>query len=66
VICIVRPHGAAENASEVYVLKDAARDFVDHLSTAHGQATPVAGGHGRHEAAGRSDVAALPPANPVR
>ena len=58
VICIVRPHGAAENASEVYVLKDASRQFVDHLSAAHrgaGQQHP-----------GRSDVAALPPANPVR
>ena len=63
VICIVRPHGAAENASEVYVLKDAARDFVDHLSAAHGQAAPA---HGGHAPAARSDVAAVPPANPVR
>jgi len=63
VICIVRPHGAAENASEVYVLKDAARDFVDHLSAAHGQAVPA---HGGHAPAARSDVAAVPPANPVR
>jgi thiol-disulfide isomerase/thioredoxin len=66
VICIVRPHGAAESASEVYVLKDAARDFVDHLSAAHGHVAPAHGGHGRHEPAGRSDVAQLPPANPVR
>jgi thiol-disulfide isomerase/thioredoxin len=66
VICIVRPHGAAENASEVYVLKDAAGDFVDHLATAHGQAAPPPRGPGRHEPAGRSNVAALPPAYPVR
>jgi S1-C subfamily serine protease len=65
VICIVRPHGAAENASEVYVLKDASREFVDHLSTAHRGSGPAAG-HGHHDRAGRSDVAALPPANPVR
>jgi thiol-disulfide isomerase/thioredoxin len=65
VICIVRPHGAAENASEVYVLKDASREFVDHLSAAHRGAGPHAPGHGQQHP-GRSDVAALPPANPVR
>jgi len=62
VICIVRPHGAPEAASEVFVLKHARHDFVDHLSRAHhGQAASPAGGDGV-----RSDVAALPPANPVR
>jgi len=63
VICIVRPHGAPEAASEVFVLKHARHDFVDHLSRAHhGQAAASpAGGD-----AVRSDVAALPPANPVR
>ena len=65
VICIVRPHGAAENASEVYVLKDASREFVEHLSTAH-RGPAQAPGHGTHDHPGRSDVAALPPANPVR
>ena len=65
VICIVRPHGAAENASEVYVLKDASREFVDHLSAAHRGSAPDAPGHGQQHP-GRSDVAALPPANPVR
>jgi thiol-disulfide isomerase/thioredoxin len=65
VICIVRPQGAAESASEVYVLKDSSREFVDHLATAHRGAAQAAG-HGHHDRAGRSDVAALPPANPVR
>lgn len=37
VICIVRPHGA-ESSSEVFVLKGAGEDFVDHLSAAHGPA----------------------------
>ena len=63
VICIVRPHGAPENASEVYVLKDASRDFVDHLSAAHGPAT-ASGTPGR--AAVRSDQATLPPAVTAR
>jgi len=35
VICIVRPHGVESN-SEVFVLKGAGGDFVDHLSEAHG------------------------------
>ena len=65
VICIVRPHGAAENASEVYVLKDASRAFVDHLSAAHRGSAPHAPGQGQQHP-GRSDVAALPPVNPVR
>ena len=64
VICIVRPHGAPEAASEVFVLKHARHDFVDHLSRAHhGQAaSPAPAGGGSP----RSDVAALPAANPVR
>ncbi len=61
VICIVRPHGAADASSEVFVLQGARPDFVDHLSKAH---------HGHaatgHTAAPRGDVAALPAANPVR
>jgi thiol-disulfide isomerase/thioredoxin len=63
VICIVRPHGAADASSEVFVLKGARPDFVDHLSRAH---------HGHAAAAAhqppqsRSDVAVLPTANPVR
>jgi hypothetical protein len=35
VICIVRPHDAAESGSEVFVLNDAGSDFVEHLSRAH-------------------------------
>jgi thiol-disulfide isomerase/thioredoxin len=35
VICIVRPHDAVGNASEVFVLNDAGGNFVDHLSRAH-------------------------------
>ncbi|MFM7244131.1 MAG: serine protease, partial [Planctomycetaceae bacterium] len=61
VICIVRPHGAPDASSEVFVLKHARPDFVDHLSQAHhghAAAAPAAGE--------RSDVAALPPTNPVR
>jgi S1-C subfamily serine protease len=58
VICIVRPHGVPDATSEVFVLKNARTDFVDHLSKAHlGRGTA---------AAPRSDVAALPAANPVR
>ena len=61
VICIVRPHGAADASSEVFVLQGARADFVDHLSKAHhGHAAPG------HATAPRSDVAALPAANPVR
>ena len=36
VICIVRPHGAPEDSSEVFVLKGSNRGFVDHLARAHG------------------------------
>jgi len=60
VICIVRPHGAPDASSEVFVLKGARANFVDPLSKAHGDHPPAA------PAADRSDVAALPPANPVR
>jgi thiol-disulfide isomerase/thioredoxin len=65
VICIVRPHGAPENASEVYVLKDSSRDFVDHLSAAHGPAA-APGSPVRGPSAGRSDTASLPPAAAAR
>lgn len=61
VICIVRPHGAADASSEVFVLQGARADFVDHLSKAH-HGHAAAG----HAAAPRGDVAALPAANPVR
>ena len=63
VICIVRPHGSADASSEVFVLKGARTDFVDHLSKAH---------HGHGADTGHavpknsSDVALLPAANPVR
>lgn len=63
VICIVRPHGSADSSSEVFVLKGARPDFVDHLSRAHhGHAAEAA-----HQLPpSRSDVAVLPTANPVR
>ena len=63
VICIVRPHGSADSSSEVFVLKGARPDFVDHLSRAHhGHAADAA-----HQLPpSRSDVAVLPTANPVR
>jgi len=35
VICIVRPHGAAEDSSEVFVLKGSSREFVERLAEAH-------------------------------
>jgi thiol-disulfide isomerase/thioredoxin len=35
VICIVRPHGAAEASSEVFVLPGSSREFVDRLARAH-------------------------------
>jgi thiol-disulfide isomerase/thioredoxin len=35
VICIVRPHGAPQAASEVFVLQGSSRAFVDHLSRTH-------------------------------
>jgi len=36
VICIVRPHGAPQDSSEVYVLQGSSRAFVDQLSQTHG------------------------------
>ena len=63
VICIVRPHGSADASSEVFVLKGARSDFVDHLSKAHhGHAADT--GHAVPK--NSSDVALLPAANPVR
>jgi hypothetical protein len=63
VICIVRPHGAADASSEVFVLKGARPDFVDHLSRAHhGHAADAA----HQPPQSRSDVAVLPTASPVR
>ena len=35
VICIVRPHGAAQSASEVFLLQTASPGFLDRLSEAH-------------------------------
>jgi S1-C subfamily serine protease len=63
VICIVRPHGAADDASEVFVLKGASGNFVEHLSRAHRSPTGAAPGT---TPAGRSDVAVLPATDPVR
>jgi hypothetical protein len=50
VICIVRPHGAPEAASEVFVLSGSSRNFVEQLSRTHAGAA----------------VAGLPGAAPVR
>lgn len=62
VICIVRPHGAAQTASEVFVLEGSSRDFVEQLSQAHaGHPAPA-----HHAATPRADLAALPPADPLR
>ncbi|MEX0669526.1 MAG: trypsin-like peptidase domain-containing protein [Pirellulales bacterium] len=63
VICIVRPHGSADASSEVFVLKGARTDFVDHLSKAH-HGHPADTGHAVPK--NSSDVALLPAANPVR
>lgn len=62
VICIVRPHGAPQAASEVFVLEGASRDFVKELSKTHGS-HPA---HAHPPAGSRSDLAALPPADPLR
>jgi len=62
VICIVRPHGATQSASEVFVLEGSSREFVEQLSKTHAGHSH----HGQQPAAGRSDLALLPPADPVR
>jgi len=62
VICIVRPHGAAQAASEVFVLEGSSRDFVEHLSKAHA-GHPA---HAHQPPTQRADLAALPPADPLR
>ncbi|MFM7108647.1 MAG: trypsin-like peptidase domain-containing protein [Planctomycetaceae bacterium] len=41
VICIVRPHDAVGDASEVFVLKESSRAFVDRLADAHGGGATV-------------------------
>ena len=41
VICIVRPHGADQSASEVFMLQTAGADFIDRLSEAHQQDEPA-------------------------
>jgi thiol-disulfide isomerase/thioredoxin len=43
VICIVRPHGAAEDASEVFVLRDSSRGVVERIAAAHGAPDPLSG-----------------------
>jgi thiol-disulfide isomerase/thioredoxin len=67
VICIVRPRGAAQTPSDVFVLQGTGREFVEQLSkskTANALAAPPQGGHAApHHAAPpstRSDVATLP------
>jgi hypothetical protein len=42
VICIVRPHGSKQSASEVFMLQTAGANFIDRLSEAHQQAEPMA------------------------
>jgi thiol-disulfide isomerase/thioredoxin len=61
VICIVRPHDAPQQASEVFVLQGTSREFVDHLSKTHAGTA-----HGQKPAAGRSALAALPAAESAR
>jgi hypothetical protein len=55
VICIVRPHGATGNSSEVFVLDATNKNFVDHLARAHQEA--AAGATPSRE---RSDIARVP------
>ncbi len=55
VICIVRPHGATGNSSEVFVLDATNKNFVDHLARAHQEA--AAGATPSRE---RSDIARAP------
>ena len=67
VICIVRPRGAAQTPSDVFVLQGTGRDFVQQLSKAkaadasatHSQGTPAASHHAAPSTT-RSDVATLP------
>jgi hypothetical protein len=67
VICIVRPRGAAQAPSDVFVLQGTGREFVEQLSrskTANAASVPAHGGpaapHHAAPPATRSDVAALP------
>ena len=67
VICIVRPRGATQSPSDVFVLQGTSREFVEQLSkskTANALSAPSQGGHAApHHAAPpatRSDVATLP------
>ncbi len=67
VICIVRPHGAPQNASEVFVLQGASHDFVSHISKTHAAGASTSQGHSHLTAPpGRSDLALLPANNLVR
>ena len=67
VICIVRPHGAPQNASEVFVLQGASHDFVSHISKTHAAGASTSQGHSHQPApSGRSDLALLPANNLVR
>ncbi len=67
VICIVRPHGAPQNASEVFVLQGASHDFVSHISKTHAVGASKSQEHSPLPAAsGRSDLALLPATNLVR
>jgi hypothetical protein len=67
VICIVRPRGATQAPSDVFVLQGTGREFVEQLSrskAANGLSAPAHDGHAvPHHAAPpstRSDVATLP------
>jgi len=62
VICIVRPHGAPETSSEVFVLPGSSRQFVDRLAQAHTAAAGAPPQAGTAAAGG----AAEPPAVTVR
>jgi hypothetical protein len=55
VICIVRPHGATGNSSEVFVLDATNKNFVDHLARAHQEAAS-----GATPSRERSDIARVP------
>jgi S1-C subfamily serine protease len=63
VICIVRPRSGPQATSDVFVLQGTGREFVEQLSKAQGgHAAP----HHAAPATNRSDVAALPAAEPKR